>query len=79
MFSVQEVEAALGAMPQEQRQQIYRRLITQWHCNAERVSSIDSAAAQHILDVPPISVGGLKVPFQFSREELYDDMLGDRL
>ena len=80
MLNVHEVEAAVDAMPSEQQQHVLNHLMTRLHPNvAAQVSSGNPDVRNHILDVPPVFLGGLKTPFRFSREELYDDMLEDRL
>lgn len=61
MLSLQEVEAAVDAMPVEQQQHVLNHLMARMNSNADAPATpTNSDRRQHILDVPPVSLGGLK-------------------
>lgn len=80
MLSLLEVEAAAEALPPEQQQELVQFLTVRLHAVVSDPASPDAPVVrQHILDVPTVNLGGLKIPFSFSREELFDEMMEGRL
>jgi hypothetical protein len=69
MTTLAEIESAVVGLPKEQQIELYRFLQNELQSRVPK---------QSVLDIPPVSLGGLLDPLTGDKDDLLDEMLGER-